>query len=80
MSPGLASHGTSRMSTSKSSQTTPEDADRVVKTEKNKVYNPALSTEEVAEELGISTEEAFDLLEEAPRPSGKPVGNTHIWW
>jgi len=68
------------MTMSKSSELTPEDADRVIRREKNTVYNPAISTEEVAEELEISTEEAFELLEEAPRPSGKPVGNTHIWW
>jgi len=68
------------MSGSDSESVTPADADRVVKQERNRVYNPAVSTEEVAEELGISTEEAFDLLEEAPRPDGKPVGNTTIWW
>lgn len=61
-------------------EVTPEDADSVVKREKNQAYNPAVSTEEVAQELGISTEEAFELLEAAPRPSGKPVGDTHIWW
>ncbi|WP_336035159.1 hypothetical protein [Halobacterium yunchengense] len=68
------------MSESDSGSVTPADADRVVKREKNQAYNPAVSTEEVAEKLGISTEEAFDLLEEAPRPDGKPVGNTTIWW
>lgn len=68
------------MSESDSLDATPEDADRVVKVETNRVYNPVVSTEEVAEELEISTEEAFELLEEAPRPSGKPVGDTHIWW
>ena len=59
---------------------TPEDADIVVRQKKNKVYNPAVSTEEVAEELGVSPEEAFELLEEAPRPESKPVGDSHIWW
>jgi|GEM_PF-2616077 len=59
---------------------TPADADTVVKQEKNSAYNPAVSTEEVAEELGVSPETAFDLLSEATRPNGKPVGDTHIWW
>lgn len=68
------------MTESDSREVTPKDADIVVKQQRNKVYNPAVSTEEVAEELGISTERAFELLEEAPRPDGKPVGNTHIWW
>ena len=63
-----------------SNEVTPEDADKVVKFETNKVYNPVVSTEEVAEELGVSTEEAFELLDEAPRPSGKPVGESHVWW
>lgn len=65
---------------SESEEVTPKEAGRVVRMETNTVYNPAISTEEVAEELGISTEEAFELLEEAPRPDGKPVGETHIWW
>jgi len=68
------------MSDSDPQQVTPTDADRVVKQEKNQVYNPAIATEEVAEELGVSTEKAFELLEKAPRPDGKPVGNTTIWW
>jgi len=68
------------MSDSENQEATPEDADRVVKQEKNTVYNPAVSTEEVAEELGIRKEDAFELLKEAPRPDGKPVGNSHIWW
>lgn len=59
---------------------TPEDATRVVLQETNTAYNPVVSTEEVAEQLKISTEDAFELLEEAPRPNGKPVGETHVWW
>lgn len=68
------------MSDSNDSEPTPKDADRFVKMEKNQVYNPAVSTEEVAEDLEISPEEANELLEEAPRPDSKPVGNTKIWW
>lgn len=68
------------MSDSDSHALTPSDADIVVKQERNKVYNPAISTEEVAEELDISPEEAFELLEAAPRPDSKSVGNTTIWW
>ncbi len=71
--------GTTGETMSESQEVTPEDADTIVKMEKS-VTNPAVSTEEVAEELGVSTEEAFKLLDESPRPSGKPVGNTHIWW
>lgn len=68
------------MSGSESEEVTPEDADRVVKCETNRVYNPVVSTEEVAQELDISSEKAFELLEEAPRPDGKPVGESHVWW
>lgn len=65
---------------SEAQEVTPQDADRVVKHERNKVYNPAISTEEVAEELGVSPDKAYELLNEAPRPESKEVGNTHIWW
>lgn len=68
------------MTKSDSDELTPADADRVVKREKNRVYNPVVSTEEVAEKLDIRTDEAFELLEAAPRPDGKPVGNTTVWW
>lgn len=61
-------------------EATTERADLVVKREKNAAYNPVVTTAEVAEELGVTEEEAFDLLEAAPRPSGKPVGDTHVWW
>ena len=65
---------------SEAQQVTPQDADNVVKQEKNSVYNPAISTEEVAEALGVCPEEAYELLDDAPRPESKEVGNTHIWW
>lgn len=68
------------MTESEQREVTPKDADIVVKREKNRVYNPAVSTEEVAQELGISTEKAFELLDEATRPDRKEVGDTHIWW
>lgn len=68
------------MAIKEAAEATPADADRVVRMEKNQAYNPAVSTAEVAEELGTSEEEAFELLEEASGPSGKPVGDTHIWW
>lgn len=68
------------MSDSDSREVTPEDADIVVRHGTNQAYNPAVSTEEVAEELDISPEETRELLEEAPRPSSKTVGETEIWW
>lgn len=68
------------MSKSDDSTPTPKDADIVVKREKNQVYNPAVSTEEVAEELEITPEEADELLEEALRPESKEVGGSKIWW
>lgn len=68
------------MSEPDDSAPTPKDADRVIRMEKNKVYNPALSTEEVAEELEITPEEADELLEEAQRPDSKEVGGSKIWW
>jgi len=68
------------MSDSEESEPTPKDADTVVKMEKNQVYNPAVSTEEVADELDISPEKADELLQEAQRPDSKEVGGSKIWW
>lgn len=64
----------------------PDDADlseevkKFVKMERNKVYNPAISTEEVADEFGVSEENAYDALEESPYLDCKEVSDTHIWW
>jgi len=64
----------------------PEDADlseqvkKFVRLERNKVYNPAISTEEVAEEFGISMDVAHDALDESPYLDSKEVGDQHIWW
>lgn len=55
-------------------------ATKVVKQNKNKVYNPAVFTSEVAEELGISEEGAYKALELAPRVNKKEVDGTAIWW
>ena len=57
-----------------------EEARKFVKMEWNKVYNPAISTAEVAEELGVSEEAAHDALEESPHVDKKAVSDTHIWW
>lgn len=59
---------------------TPEDAAALVNRETNMRYNPVISTEEVAEELGVSPETAFDLLDEAPGPESKPIADTRVWW
>lgn len=75
--------GEMRMTMSESDEVrevTPRRADQVVKQEKNSSFNPAVSTEEVADALGIEPDAAYELLEEAPRPTKKPVGDTHIWW
>jgi len=64
----------------------PEDADlseqvkKFVRMEKNRVYNPAIATEEVAEEFGISMEVAHDALDASPYLESKEVGNQRIWW
>lgn len=57
-----------------------EEAKKFVKMERNKVYNPAISTAEVAEELEVSEEVAHDALEESPYLEKKAVGDTQIWW
>ncbi|THE64097.1 hypothetical protein D8Y22_14370 [Salinadaptatus halalkaliphilus] len=57
-----------------------EEAKKFVKMEWNKVYNPAISTEEVAEEFGVSMEEAHDALDQSPYLEKKSVGDQHIWW
>ena len=64
----------------------PEDADlseqvkKFVRMERNKFYNPAISTGEVAEEFGISMEAAHDALDASPYLESKEVGNQRIWW
>ncbi|MFB6186784.1 MAG: hypothetical protein ABEI86_07965 [Halobacteriaceae archaeon] len=68
------------MSETESSQLEPKDAARVVRRETNKVYNPVVSTEEVAEELSISPDKARDLLSQVPRLNPKEIGDTQVWW
>jgi len=58
----------------------PKKAKQFVRMERNRAYNPAISTEEVAEEFGISMEAAHDALEESPHLDSKKVGDQHIWW
>jgi len=64
----------------------PEDADlseevkKFVRMERNRAYNPAIATEEVAEEFDVSMEAAHDALEESPHLDCKEVGDQHIWW
>lgn len=67
-------------------QDLPDDADlprkvkKFVRKERNKVYNPAISTEEVAEEFSVSEETAHNALDESPHLEKKAVGDQHIWW
>jgi len=64
----------------------PDDADlskktkQFVRMERNRAYNPAIATEEVAEEFDISMEAAHDALNEYPHLDSKEVGDQHIWW
>ena len=55
-------------------------AKQVVKVETNSVYEPVVFTSEVAEELGISEEEARDALEESPHVNRKEVEGVSVWW
>lgn len=66
--------------TQKGTQDLVEEVRRFVTLEKNSVYDPAISTEEVAEEFGISEEEAYEALDESPYLDKKMVGNSHLWW
>lgn len=68
------------MSKNQTPEPTPSRADRVVRQEKNSAYNPVVSTEEVALELEISVEEAYELLDDAPRAQSKAISDTHVWW
>jgi len=61
-------------------EVTPRDADKVLRHEKNTAYNPVVSTEEVALELEVGVEEAYELLEAAPRPQKKAIGSSYVWW
>lgn len=64
----------------------PEDADlseevkRFVKQNTNKVYEPIVFTSEVAEEFGVSAEEARDALRESAYIEEKEVNEVSVWW
>lgn len=67
---------------------TPDDARKVVYHQKNSAVNPVVTTREVAEELGVSVDEAFHLLED-PRDNVGHIKNkvvagddpeNHVWW
>lgn len=55
-------------------------AKQFVRTETNKVYEPVVFTSEVADELGISEEEARDALEESSHVDEKEVDGVSVWW
>lgn len=55
-------------------------AKQFVRTETNKVYEPVVFTSEVADELGVSEEEARDALEESPHVDEKEVDGVSVWW
>lgn len=57
-----------------------DEVKKFVKMERNKVYNPAISTEEVAEKFDVGMETAHDALDASPYLEKKPVGDQHIWW
>ena len=76
------------MSVSTEPEPTSKDARKSVWRQKNSHVNPAVSTGEVASELGVSVEEAFELLQEdmanIGHLSNKTVAGSdpenHIWW
>lgn len=53
---------------------------KFVRRERNKAYNPAIATEEVAKEFDISMEAAHDALDKSPYLESKVVGDQRIWW
>lgn len=55
-------------------------AKQFVKTETNRVYEPVVFTSEVAEELGISEEEAHEALEASSHVEQKEVDEVSVWW
>ncbi|WP_436343981.1 hypothetical protein [Natronorubrum sp. FCH18a] len=72
---------------------TPDDARSAVKQKWHKYENPAITTGEVADELGVDLETAFELLEAATDRANvsrnitvqsKPVAGDgpehHVWW
>lgn len=63
-----------------SEQFSSKDARKVVTFETNQVYNPVVSTEEVADELDCHVDHAEALLEEIPTVRKKAVSDTHVWW
>ena len=53
---------------------------RVVKHGTNKVYKPVVFTAEVAEELGVTEDVAYQALEDCSYVNEKRVNETSVWW
>ncbi|ELZ06787.1 hypothetical protein [Natrialba aegyptia] len=57
-----------------------QKARQFVKMETNQVYEPVVFTSEVADELGISKDEACDALKASSHVNEKEVGGISVWW
>lgn len=57
-----------------------EQVKKFVKQNTNKVYEPVVFTSEVAEEFGVSAEEAREALRESAYIEEKEVGEISVWW
>ena len=57
-----------------------EEARKFVKQSKNSVYNPVLFTSEVAEELGVSEEEAYEVLDTSTYVEKMEIDECAVWW
>ena len=53
---------------------------QVVRMKTNRVYEPVVFTYEVAEELGISEEEAHEALKASSHVNQKEIDGTSVWW
>lgn len=53
---------------------------KAVKHGTNKVYDPVVFTAEVAEELGVPEDVAYEALEACSFVNEKRVKETSVWW
>ena len=53
---------------------------KAVKHGTNKVYEPVVFTAEVAEELGVSEDVAYEALDDCSFVNEKEVDGVSVWW
>lgn len=64
----------------RSREVSSKEVKKVVKHATNQVYEPVVFTAEVAEELGVPEEVAYEALESCSYVTGKEMDGVSVWW